>query len=85
MGLIFLLFGLLLLFGGPIAAVAFFIVSLIKFVSGKVKNKRIPYSVSPNKMLVRKTCLIISSIVAGFFIAVFIMIIILNSGAISFM
>ena len=85
MGLILLILLFLLLFCGPIAAVAFFTVSLIKFVSGKAKNKKIPYSVSPTKMLVRKTCLIISSIIAGFFIAVFIMIIILNSGAISFM
>lgn len=85
MGLILLILLFLLLFCGPIAAVAFFTVSLVKFVSGKSKNKKIPYSVSPNKMYVRKICLVISSIILGFFVAAFITIIILFSGAVSFM
>ena len=80
---LFLLF--LLYFCGPVSAVIFFTVSLVKFISGKAQNKKIPNSVHPNKMYVRKICLIISSIILGFFVAALIAIIILFSGAISFM
>ena len=80
---LFLLF--LLYFCGPVSAFIFFTVSLVKFISGKAQNKKIPDSVHPNKMYVRKICLIISSIIVCFFIVALAAIIILNSGAISFM
>jgi hypothetical protein len=85
MGLILLVLLFLLLFCAPVAAISFFIVSLIMFISLKSQNKKIPDSVDSNKMYVRKICLIISSIIFGFFVAAFITVIILFSGAVSFM
>ena len=75
----------LMFFGAPTACIVFFIVSLIMFIVGKVKNKKIPNSVEPNKMLVRKTCLIVSSVMLAIFIAIFVTVIILFSTVVSFM
>lgn len=85
MGLILLILLFLLFFCAPVSAISFFIVSLIRFISGKTKNKKIPNSIAPNRMYVRKICLIISSIIFGFFVAAIVTIIIIFSGAVSFM
>lgn len=76
---------LFMIFSMPTVVILFFIVSLITFISDKVKNKNIPNSVDPNKMLVGKTCLIVSSVMVGIFIAIFVTVIILFSTVISFM
>lgn len=78
-------FVFLLFLSVPVAAIVFFAVSLTMFILGKIKNKKCPDSVSLDKMLVRKTCFIISSIIVAFFAAIFITVIILFSTVISFM
>ena len=75
----------LIFFAAPAAAITFFVVSLVKLISGISKNKKIPYTVSPNKMRVRKICLIVSSAILLIFIAIFVAIIILLAAASAFM
>lgn len=54
----------------PIAAIVFFIVSLILYFSAKNKNKQAPGTYSESQMKNRKTLLTISSAIAGVLAAV---------------
>lgn len=54
----------------PIAAIVFFIVSIILYFSAKNKNKQTPDSYSESQMKNRKTLLTISSVIAGVLAAV---------------
>lgn len=54
----------------PIAAIVFFVVSIILYFSAKNKNKQAPDSFSESQMKTRKTLLTISSVIAGILAAV---------------
>lgn len=54
----------------PVAAIVFFIVSIIRYFSAKNKNKKAPESYSESQMKNRKTLLTISSAIAGVLAAV---------------
>lgn len=56
----------------PIAAIVFFIVSIILYFSAKNKNKQTPDIYSESQIKNRKTLLIISSAIAGVLAAVII-------------
>lgn len=56
----------------PIAAIIFFIVSLIRFFYAKNKNKQTPDSYSESQIKNRKTLLTISSAITGVLAAVII-------------
>ena len=62
----------LLLYGLPSAALIFFVVSLVLFLSARRKNKRAPGSVDPAVLRTRRLLLIIASVIAGLFAAVII-------------
>jgi len=54
----------------PASALVFFIVSLVRFVYARRKNKRSPGTYSEEAMKSRKICLIVSSVIAGILAAV---------------
>lgn len=54
----------------PIAAVLFFVVSIVRYFVAKNKNKQAPDTYSENQIKSRKTLLIISSAIAGVLAAV---------------
>ncbi|MBR3868891.1 MAG: hypothetical protein IKM66_06200 [Clostridia bacterium] len=56
----------------PIAAVLFFIVSLVRYFVAKNKNKQAPDTYSESQIKSRKSLLIISSAIAGVLAAVII-------------
>ena len=53
----------------PVAAVAFFVVSLCRFLSARKRNRIQPGSVSPKEMNTLKWMLIVSAVIAGIVIA----------------
>ncbi len=69
----------------PAAALAFFIVSLVLFLTAKGKNKRFPGTYSPEQMKGRKICLIVSSVIFGILAAVVIGFVCLLMMAVAFM
>lgn len=54
----------------PVAAVLFFIISIIRFFYAKNKNKQAPDTYSESQMKNRKTLLTISSAIAGILVIV---------------
>lgn len=54
----------------PLLTVAFFIVSLISFLVATKKNKRIPGSVSDERIKLLRTLLTVSSVMAGVLLAI---------------
>ena len=75
----------ILFFSIPLAAVAFFIVSLIDFISAKRTNNRQPNTYDERELSVRRTKLIVASCIAGVLVAVVVAIVILLWMAIAFM
>lgn len=75
----------LLYFGLPAAALVFFVVSLVLFLSARRQNKRAPGSVEPAVLRTRRLMLIISSLIAGVFVAVVIAFAVLLFMAVAFM
>ena len=57
-------------YGIPLGALAFFAVSLVRFCRGKKANKLSPGAVSPEELRVRKTMLVVSSVILGILVAV---------------
>ena len=69
----------------PIAALIFFLVSLIFFCSAKHKNKKCPGTYSSSQMKSRLVCLIVSSVIFGIIALVFIGFILLIMMAVAYM
>ncbi len=69
----------------PIAIIAFFAVSLCKYVSAKKKNKKTPGAVIAREMDRLKTVLIVSSVAAGVLLAAVIGITVLMYLAVAYM
>ena len=57
-------------FGIPLAAILFFIISLCRYISAKMKNKKEPCSFDTEEVNKRKKLLIISSVIVGVLAAV---------------
>lgn len=75
----------LLFYGLPLAALIFFAVSLILFLSARRQNKREPDSVDPTVLHTRRLMLIVSSVIAGAFAAVIVAFAVLLFTAVAFM
>ncbi len=73
------------LFGLPIAAEAFLAVSIFRFVSAKVKNKRVPNSYTDKQIKTRLILLIVSAAIFLTLIAVIIGFVLLLFSAIAYM
>lgn len=57
-------------YGIPVVALAFFIVSLVLYCRGAKANKLTPGAVPEGEMRLRKTVLIIASVIMGLLVAV---------------
>ena len=87
MAYLILSFVYLFFFGLPLAAIVFFVVSLIRYLQAKIQNKKqgAPFSVYSREELVKRTTLlVISIIVAVVILAVVVGIYILLLNAIAF-
>ena len=69
----------------PIAAVIFFVVSLIFYCSAKRQNIKKPGSYSTSQMKSRLVCLVVSSVCLGLIVLVFIAFILLIMMAVAYM
>lgn len=69
----------------PVAAIAFFLGSLIAYLIAKNKNKRAPGTYSDAQIKSRKICLIVSGVIAGILLAVVLAFIGLLMMAVAFM
>jgi len=74
-----------LYFAIPVAAIIFFVVSLCLYFSTKKQNKLQPGSVSTQTLRSRKTMLIVSSVIAGVLVVVFLAFVALLFMAVAFM
>lgn len=74
-----------LYFAIPVAAIIFFVVSLCLYFSAKKQNKLQPGSVSAQTLRSRKTMLIVSSVIAGVLVVVFLAFVALLFMAVAFM
>ncbi len=74
-----------LYFAIPVAAIIFFVVSLCLYFSAKKQNKLQPGSVSTQTLRFRKTMLIVSSVIAGVLVVVFLAFVALLFMAVAFM
>ncbi|MBR2338494.1 MAG: hypothetical protein IKA63_03400 [Clostridia bacterium] len=74
-----------LFFAIPLAAIAFFIVSLVLYCSARKQNKRQPGSVSAETMKLRKVLLIVSSVIVGVLLSMLIGLCALLYMAVAFM
>lgn len=74
-----------ILFGLPIAAEAFLVVSIIRFILAKVKNKRVPNTYTDKQIKTRLILLIVSAAIYLTLIAVFIGFILLLFSSIAYM
>lgn len=54
----------------PVAAILFFVISLISYLYAIRRNKRTPGTYNDEQMKIRKICLAISSVIAGILAAV---------------
>ncbi|MBE6570396.1 MAG: hypothetical protein E7658_09310 [Ruminococcaceae bacterium] len=54
----------------PAAALLFFGICLILYISARRKNKRVPGTFTEGQMRVRLICLIVSAIIAGLMLAI---------------
>lgn len=64
--------GIFSFFALPVGAICFFVLSLIRFIKGKRALRNAPDSISPEAMGKRKLCLILSIVILGVLLAVFI-------------
>lgn len=60
----------ILFFGIPAIVFVLFVISLVRYVSAKIKNKKIPGSFSESEIKKRKIMLIILSVIIGVFAVV---------------
>ena len=72
-------------YGLPVLALVFFVISLWRFISAKRKNKIQPGSFPVEEIKRRKRLLVISSVIAGFFVVVIVGLIALLYTAVAFM
>ena len=75
----------ILFFGVPFAAVALFIVSMVRFILAKRASKQHPDGYDKRELDARRNMLIIASIIAGVLFTVVVAIVILLWMAIAFM
>ena len=54
-----------LIYGLPVAAIVFFVVSLVMFLRARRANRHVPETYSKQQMTARLVCLIVSSCIAG--------------------
>ena len=52
-------------YGLPIAAVLFFVISLVRYLQARHANRRAPETYDKRQMTVRLVCLIVSASIAG--------------------
>ncbi len=78
-------FYLFLYYGIPVAAVVFFLVTLILHLSARRKARRAPGSVSEQTLRLRRTLFIIASVLMGILLAVVVAFIALMLLAVAFM
>ncbi len=69
----------------PIGAIVFFCVSLIRFISARRKNKRIPGSYSEKQMMTRFILMIVSSVIVGIMLVSAIALVLLLFAALAYM
>jgi len=79
------MFYYILFYAIPAGVLAFFIISLARYLTAKHKNKQVPNSYSPEDIRRRLIMLIVSSIMLGVLVAVIIGIIALMFMAVAFM
>lgn len=77
---VFFLFGSI-----PVAAIVFFVVSLIRYRSAKELNKQTPDTFSEEQMKSRRDLMIISSVIAGILAAVVIVFVCMMFMAVAYM
>lgn len=75
----------ILFFAVPIAAVIFFVVSLVSFLTAKSSNKRTPGKFSESQIKTRLLLLIVSSVIAGVILAMVISFVALLYMAVAYM
>lgn len=77
---------IIFLFGSiPVAAIVFFVVSLLRYRSAKKSNMQTPGTYSKEQMKSRRELMIISSVIAGILVAVVIAYVCLVFLAVAFM
>ncbi len=76
---------LLLLYGLPLAALIFFVVSLTLYLAARHQNKRAPGSVTDAALRARRLMLVIASVIAGLFVVVIVAFAVLLVTAVAFM
>ena len=69
----------------PVAVIVFFVISLIRFLCAKRKNRMVPGTFSEAQLKARRLCLIVSSVVAGIMVIVVLTFVGLLFMAIAFM
>ena len=75
----------ILFYGIPLGALAFFVVSLVRFCGGRKANRLTPGVVPAEEMRVRKIMLVVSSVIVGLLAAVVIGFTVLLFMAVAFM
>lgn len=75
----------LLYYAIPVAAIIFFVTSLVRYISAKKRNKRQPGSVSARKMSILGWTLVVASVIMGVFLIVIIAFCALMFMAVAFM
>ena len=74
-----------LTYGLPVAALVFFVVSLVMYVRAKRANKRAPETYGTPQMTVRRVCLIVSSCMVRMMLLVIVAFALLLMTAVAFM
>lgn len=64
------LFSEIVFFGFPVAAVIYFVISLVRFIRARMQARKFPQLVLENKMISLRRHLIISSVIMGVLLAV---------------
>ena len=75
----------LLLYGLPVAALLFFVVTLVLYITARRQNKRAPGSVPAETLRLRRLMLIVSAVIAGLFAVVIVAFAVLLFTAVAFM
>ena len=75
----------ILFYGIPLGALAFFVVSLVRFCGGRKANRLTPGAVPAEEMRLRKIMLVVSSVIVGLLAAVVIGFTVLLYMAVAFM
>lgn len=79
------LFLSILVFFLPISTLIFFVVSLVLFIVGRVKNKKVPGSIKTNRLNRDRILLIVSSVMVAVEVLLIVVFVIALSRAISYM